>query len=352
MSPREAVGLLSIWVLVLTGCATAGGPAPHKVGGPVSRKLLCNEAAKLARFADLGVPADERAVAVAVAGRDIWVLFEPARLLRLRRAAGGPTVQMAVGGGEGGWTSLDVDPQDGSVWVASDRSLALLRFSPVDLQAATVKLARVEGPGGFHRILAGEDALYVEPTAAEQRVWRLDRSGKVLGTFFASPVPPPAGGEPVDIQKHWGRCLSLEKDPSGKILALDACSGRALEADGRGGWAERRDLTWVGQLPSPTPPHTVKGTDVGTAAERWQVGFGTGHLFYWKGRPLVLGPPAIGGKDIAAVVYVADRPGEKILETCMGRYLMFEVAASAESFAAISQRAMVYGDLAAAPDAP
>ncbi|HVT19741.1 MAG TPA: hypothetical protein VHQ90_26600 [Thermoanaerobaculia bacterium] len=210
----------------------------------------------------------------------------------------------------------------------------------------------MEGPGGFHRILAGEDALYVEPTAAERRVWRVERSGKVLGTFFSSPAPPPTADEPVDTQQHRGRCLSLEKDPSGKILALDRCSGRALEADGQGGWAERRDLTWVGQLPAITPPHTVKGTGVGTAAERWQVGFGTGHLFYWKGRPLVLGPPAVGVKDTAAVVYVADRPGERILETCLGRYLMFEVAASAESFAAISQRAIVYGDLAAAPDAP
>jgi streptogramin lyase len=125
--------------LLATACASAPAPMVNVALAPAVRRLavpgpppvflICNAAAAQVSFRAMGVPNGERPLDVAVANGHIYVLFEPARFLRLTPGeAGKLQADMRVGEPDEKWQAMDVDPTDGSVWLASEK-FGLLKIS-------------------------------------------------------------------------------------------------------------------------------------------------------------------------------------------------------------------------------
>jgi hypothetical protein len=361
MPSRSAHLLLAVALLLLAACATAPAPAPAPVkvaaaNEPRKITLFCSDKARMADFGGLGVPAVERPIDVAVTDKYIWVLFAPARLMRIVRVGEKVDVEMTVGHGDERWSTLDVDPVDGSIWVASAEKLAFEHISP-DWKRETVPVKKVVGEGGFFQLFAATDALYAKPTGADRLVWRIDRTGKVLDTAFPAretPAQGPVAGiaEVKDLKERY-HTARLLRDREGHVLVWDDRAGKVFQADGKGGYAERADIHWFDRIPEAA--HTVKGIDVGSKDERWFLTSGPGELFYWKGRPVFLGPWATGGKGPdARVLYAPGGEGGRFseyFETCQGHFID-RVATNATSYAALTQHAVLFGDFANAPDLP
>jgi hypothetical protein len=355
----RSLACLAAVVLVLSACATAPAPPPVQAASSAPRKvtLLCGATARAAVFDQIGVPAGERPLDVAVTDKYIWVLFEPSRLLRIVRKGEKVDVEMIVGQGDERWSALAVDPADDSIWVTSPQKLAFLHVSPT-WQRKVIPLQKVVGDGGFGELTVAADGLYARPTVAEKLIWRIDRTGKVLDTAFVSKAPPAAGAGPAEIRAFEYQGVRLLRDGEGHVLVWDGSAGKLFQADGKGGWTERADIHWFDH--SPDGP-TVKGIDVGGKEERWFRGGGLGELFYWKGRPVFLGPYAWAERSTAQGAQVFYVPGDGVgkptgdiaeyLEVCQGRFLS-KVAANATSYAAITDKAVLFGDLASAPDLP
>lgn len=346
--------------LLLSACATAPKPAP----APAAPKnetprisLICHSNAVAARFEELGVPKGESPVDIAISGDATYVLFRPARLLRITRKEGKMQAEMALGRPDETWNSLAVDPIDGSVWIASNE-LALRRISP-DWKARVVQLKKVEGEGGFQRIQVAKDAIYVMPTSAEESVWRVDREGNVLGTAFRITVPeapaPDAPRQMVDLQDF---SVRLEQDPEGNILVWDNGQEKLFQADGQGGWTEVDDALFAGIGRPQMESAVVKGLNVGSKDEQWLVATGARDLFYWKGRPAFLGPytsRTTGGNE--TVILIPGSGGAKeIIENCYGQPI-WSIATTSTSYAAVTTGGLapgvvILGEFASAPDLP
>src|SRR3954468_23695469 len=105
-------------LLLFSACATAPtaprpaaprpvqAPAPVQAAAAEPRKitLLCGDTARIADFAQLGVPSGERPIGVAVTGKSILVLFAPARLMRIVRLGDKIDVEMTIGHGDEQWS--------------------------------------------------------------------------------------------------------------------------------------------------------------------------------------------------------------------------------------------------------
>ena len=254
-SPLVSMGL----ALSLASCASAppaagpapaakaGSPAPAaKAGSPAPKaietrtvNLLCHEGARVIHFDKTGVPSGERSIGVALNRGSIWVLFNSGRVLQLSRGGERLDVQMHFLPPQGEVGVIAVDPLDDSVWVVSQASLDLYRFSP-EGQMSIVKLKRkVVGAGGFSGLILTHEAIYAQPTCADSAVWRLDRSGKLLGTAFTAPAKT-AGDSQVRQFHQPGEtaCYSvrLERDAQGHILAWDRAKKATYQVDDAGNW--------------------------------------------------------------------------------------------------------------------
>jgi hypothetical protein len=97
--------------------------------------------------------------------------------------------------------------------------------------------------GGFRDLLAGWDGVYVVPTACgSASIWRVDASGKVLGTS----LPVTAGQCPL---------VDLETDWSGRSWALLPESGEAWRLEMGGRWVPAgSDLAAPGPWPERAGP--------------------------------------------------------------------------------------------------
>src|SRR5262249_25635028 len=145
--------------------------------------------------------------------------------------------------------------------------------------------------------------------------------------------------------------IRLLRDREGHVLVWDAVARKLFQADGKGAYVERADPHWFDGAGGSAS--SVRGLDVGSKEERWFLSTGPQELFYWKGRPVFTGPTAMGGKEqFAQVFYVPGDQGlREYFETCRG-YYVWRVATSASHYAAITQNAVLYGDLVSAPDLP
>jgi hypothetical protein len=350
---------LAAAVAPLGGCASAPASAPAPAVTPAAQQepplprvsLLCHEGTTAARFEDLGVPREETPSAVVISGEITYVLFQPGRLLRITRKEGKIQSEMALSKPGETWAAMDVDPVDGSLWLVSTQDLALRQITP-DWKTKTVKLQKVEGSGGFSRVLAATDALYVMPTSAEKSVWRISRDGKVLGTEFSTPQRDSA--EPLRAEELMSPPLRLERDASGRILLLDPQHQALHQVDAEGHWSPAESPLLIkvwDRVPNTT---VVRGVDVGGKDEQWYLaGGGPRGLFYWKGSPVFLGPMTsnrLGKSDTLLLVPRADSVQEMI-ETCYGASIQ-GVAATPERYAAYTWNAIIFGDFAGAPDLP
>jgi hypothetical protein len=343
--------------------ACAAQPAPKAPGAPQAPKtaatpqvpapalahLLCNPAARTVTFDGSGVPEGEQPRAVALTPRYVWVLFHPARLLRVDRA-GGASVQMVVGDDGQEWDALNADPLDGSVWLGEVHPFSLHHVSP-DLRLSTVRVERAKGDGSFSALLAAPDALYVSPFGAKDQVWRLDRAGHVLSQAFPAPPPAPETADP----RHLDRSVfsGLVRDADGRVLFVDGANGKVFAWGGEG-WVETARQRSADLAPADRAT-TVKGVGVGSRGEMWYVEHGLGQPFSWKGRTILLGSHATGVRNGATVLVVPPAaPGGEprdLLEPCDGAFI-FEVKSDATGYVALTERGAIVGDFATAPDLP
>jgi streptogramin lyase len=355
-------------LLLLSACASSPAPAPASAPSarpaaapaePEPRRvsLVCHEAATALRFDEMGIPQGERPKAVAVHGDETYVLFEPGRLARITRKDGKAQLQMSLAPPGQAWTAMAVDPTDGSVWVSNDR-FALVRFDR-DWNNQVVKIKRVEGNGGFQALEAMADALYAEPFCAEDGIWRLDRKGNILSSAF--PVPPlkPADDQPMRVEELGVRCspVRMERDPEGQIVVWDYARQTLHRLDAQGSWTEVPPTFFATlQAPSADAATVVKGADLGGAQEQWYLKGSAQELFYWKSRPVFFGgftSQSRGtGQNTVLLLPRADASGfDELIESCFGLGIL-AVGTDGSRYAAVTDKVVVFGDFATAPDLP
>jgi hypothetical protein len=364
--PQRSLGfplLSACLAFSLVSCASAppaGAPASSKTSGPKGEELpsvnlLCHEGARAVRFDKMGVPDGEQPVDVALTRGFTWVLFDSGRVLQLSRGGERLAVQMRFLPVKAEIGAIAVDPLDDSVWVVSHSSVNLYQIT-ADGQMSTVKLQRkIEGEGGFSGLVVARDAIYAQPTCADTAVWRLDRSGRLLGTAFNSP-PANAAEEvyqPGNRAQNTCSSVRLERDEQGHILAWDRLKKTAYQVDDQGSWAPTQSRVFA-HFKEMGRDLGLKGVNVGEKSEQWYFPGVGGNLFFWKGRPVFVGnytaKERARGND--TVLYL---PGEdasrEVLMPCNG-FAVRRVAADATGYSAVTDRFLILGDLASAPDLP
>jgi hypothetical protein len=335
---------------------TKSAATPATPEKPRMIELFCAEGARYLSFDKLSVPSGETPVDVALTRGSIWVLF-PHRLLQLGRGGEHVEVKIHMAPPDDEWSKIDGDPLDESVWVASLTRPVLFKLT-ADGQLRTVKLQKVEGPGGFSDLLVARDALYALPTCADMAVWRIGRSGKVLGMAFQNPKPATDEPEVLQPDQVRLRCLGvrLDRDAAGNILAWNFRDRTTWQVDGQGAWTPS-DSRLFEHLPGVDEVAAVKGVYIGEASEHWYFNTGAwapGKLFFWKGKPAFLGSYANREKAIGAdtVLYLPGDAGPReVLMSCQKSYVL-AVATDTAGYAAVTDRFLVLGELATAPDLP
>ncbi len=339
--------------LVLAACSAAPPPAAAppaaKPDEPQRVSLLCHEGARAALFDQMGVPAGERPEQVALGAEHVWVRFESGRLLRLTLAGTKVDVEMRLPEPGERWTAMDVDPADGSIWLASDQ-LRLVRITPAGV-SSRIPLQGITGTSDFRDLRLEGDTVWAVPICAGYRLLRFDRTGRLRGTALR--IEPRPQGTVEDIQETsrlgCGGVL-LERDAAGRLLAFNPVEQLTYELDAQGEWVASASPLFAG-FPD-YERSVVQGVDVGGADEQWYVGGDATDLFLWKGRPVFLGPAASGNR-VSRVFIVPTAGGgtNALVESCYGN-LILDVATDGRRYAAITERTVVFGDVASAPDLP
>jgi hypothetical protein len=350
--------LLSVCLaLSLTSCASAPpAAAPSKApkpDEPSTINLLCHEGARAVRFDKAGVPEGERPVDIALTRGFTWVLFDSGRVLQLSRGGERLAVQMRFLPVKAEIGAIAVDPLDDSVWVVSNSSVNLYQIT-ADGQMSTVKLQRkVEGKGGFSGLVVTRDAIYAQPTCADTAVWRLDRSGKLLGTAFNAPAKTGDEDQVLLPGGHQSGCYSvrLERDAQGHLLAWDREKKAVYQADDQGSWSPTESPLFA-HFKEYGSDLSLKGVDVGERSEQWYFPGVGGNLFFWKGKPVFVGNFTIKERSRGSdtVLYLPEE-GREVLMTCNG-FPVRRVAADATGYTALTDRFLILGDTASAPDLP
>jgi hypothetical protein len=320
--------------LALAGCAAA--PTPEPVGpldppapvpapppaptGPPplpQSRLVCEVPVRKVLLSDLGVPEGSRPRDVALTRGTVWVLFEPNVLVGLPRrapSAGGiETVEEGetVYGAPGDvWETLSVSPRDGTIWIASASAGKLWRKPPLG-RVRPVRVPQAK-EGGFRDLLAGWDGVYVVPTACGGiggfSVWRVDASGKVLGTGL--PVAAGAGDCPrVDLESDW----------SGRSWALLPESGEVFKLDLGGRWVPAQDLA----APGPWPERAG-------AFQGW---------FFWGTEPV-----GLGGEEETLLIRRSADGVQPFREDCGAGNRLLRVTGDERGWVALTREWLLLGE--------
>jgi hypothetical protein len=343
------------FLLLLAACSQSPKPtAPGKVAGAgrIARvSLFCSSPTRTVSFETMGIPSEERPVQVALDSTYAYVLF-PTRILRLPLEGDQVEPEMTLNRGKEAWVSLDLDPVDGSVWIATDQ-FVLRRITP-GWQSEMVEVRNVGGDGGFDGIRVARDAIYATPVCAKDAVWRLDRQGNVLGSAFPIPDrPAPDPDEVLDPMELGCSKVRLERNPEGidgNVFAWDFGEHKIFNVDAQGAWTEA-DPGVFKEIS--IHPSTARGADVGTKSEQWYVSGIVRSLVYWKGRPVFLGSHASrpdSGVDTVLVVPGKTSPRDA-LHTCGGEAIQ-HAATTTDHYAAITDRALILGGMSGTPDLP
>jgi len=165
---------------------------------------------------------------------------DQSHVIEVERKAEGATFRTIAGSPDARWAALDVDPRDGSLWVVSMERLELIHILPAG-KSQVVKIPRLEGEGGFRDVLVDDEAVYVVPTCAEDALWKLDRSGKLLERAFHR-----EGDEPLTLRKEFSEAesqgtltgcvpVSLAHDLDGRVTVFDGLT-RTFSRQESGAW--------------------------------------------------------------------------------------------------------------------
>ena len=314
-------------VATLLTAACSGTPAPTAAPAPASVSWLCASAPLDIALQKAGVPAGSRPIDLALSANKVSVLLSPARIVTFARNDP-QAVDMIIGGDRSPWRAIDRDPTDGSLWVASDESVSLLRIAETG-ERTIVPGPPVQGQGGFRQIRVTRDAIYATPTAAQSAVWRLSRTGKLLGQSFEQAEPAAA----PDTQDLRHRGFWLARDLDGNVVGLDLATGELQRA--------QDDGTWVA-LPDRFPVHarssgrSLHGEAVGTSAESWYFTDEIQGFFFTPSGPVLLGSGVVGVRSRGSALFrIRDGRLETATEACTRTPLVVVVSDSL-GFAAVA----------------
>jgi hypothetical protein len=319
------LGFAAAAAAILTG-ACSGAPAPAP---PTSRGVswLCSAAPLDIALQAVGVPAGSRPIDLALSAEKVSILLSPARIVTFARTDP-KAVDMIVGREDSPWRAIDRDPTDGSLWVASDETVSLLHISETG-ERSVVPGPTVEGRGGFRQIRVTRAAIYAAPTAAQSGVWRLSRTGELLGQAF-----PRTDAEDTANALHPSRGVFwMARDLDGNVVVFDVRTGRLQRAETDGTWAALPD-----RFPAhpPTSGRSLRGQEVGTPSESWYFTDDVRGFFFAPGGPTLLGSGVAGVHSHGTVLFrVREGRIETSTENCTRTSLQVVVSDSL-GFAAIS----------------
>lgn len=333
LSPVFSATLFATIICAAVTCSGTRSQAPSSPAATASRteSWLCASSPKVISLQELGVPTDSRPVDLAISPEKVTVLLRPARLVTFSRD-NSQVVDMIVGQAEDSWRAIDFDPTDGSLWVASEDNVSLLRIAKTG-ERTVVAGPRVEGRGGLRQIRIATDGIYATPSGAADAVWRLSREGKLLTRSF-----PREKGEQPDVEKdvyiagnaQGGFWLARQLDWS--VAGFDSLTGQLYRAKADGSWELLPD-----RFPARSPgrARSLHGEAVGTSSESWYFTDVMQGLFFLPEGPVVLGSPAVGLQSKGATLFrIRDGKIERAIEYCAENGLLMAVSDSS-GFAAV-----------------
>lgn len=314
---------------------------------------VCGAGARTLAWSELGVPERARPIDLALGPDAVWVLFEPTFLLRVARAAGAgdePTFTSPAQEGET-WSAVDVDPSDGSVWLARRDAYEILRL--FDGGARRVRLDRVTGAGGLVELVAAGEALHTTPFCADHALWTFDRQGGGLRAGFAAPEGEGAEVDDTRTVNLADACprVHLARDADGRVTAFDPFDVRLHRFAGDGWQA-------IGGPFDLQPPRrytdrsTLREERVGPEqAARYLPDVVRG-LTYLAGRPVMVGGPVLvdleGNRTSIEGTVLYRLEGDVLVpafERCDGDVLL-DLESDAAGHAAVTERALIIGPVA------
>lgn len=340
------------------GCASA--PPATAPAEPAAEPVIpdaawvCGPGARTLAWSELGVPERARPIDLALGPDAVWVLFEPTFLLRVPRAAGSgdaPTFTSPAQEGET-WSAIDVDPSDGSVWLARRDAYEALQV--VDGGARRVRLERVTGEGGLVELVVAGDALHTTPFCADHALWTFDRQGGGLRAGFAAPEGEGLEVDDTRFINMGNACprVHLARDAEGRVTAFDPFDVRLhrLAGDGWEAIGGPFDL----QPPSRyTDTSTLRQERVGPdQAGRYLPDVVRG-LTFLAGRPVLLGGPVTvdRGRNRSStegtILYRLE--GDLLVpavERC-DREVLLDLESDPTGHAAVTERSLIIGPAAA-----
>ena len=260
-------------------------------------RLVCEVPVRKVPLSELGLPEGSRPRDLALTRSTIWILFEPALLVGFPRRPGELDELETIYGARGDvWESLAVSPRDGSLWMASSTAPRLWHKPPLG-RVRPVRVAQAK-EGGFRDVAARWDGIYIAPSSCNgNAVWRVDPSGKLLGTAL-----PQAGCPPVDLETDW----------SGRTWAFFPGTGETFTVDGGDRWTPQG-----GGSPWPASAGPFRGR------------------FFWGTEPV-----GMGGEEETVLV----RGAEPFREDCGAGNRLLRVAGDSRGWAALTREWLLVGE--------
>lgn len=268
-------------------------PAPPIPQG----RLVCDVPVRKVLLSELGLPEGSRPRDMALTRSTVWILFEPALLVGMaRKPEELDEVEMIYGARGDAWETLSASPRDGSLWMASSTAPRLWHKPPLG-RIRPVRVPQAK-EGGFRDVAVRWDGIHVAPTACDgSSVWRIDPSGKVLGTAL-----PRAACPPVDLETDW----------SGRTWAFFPQTGETFAVDGGDRWTPQ-----AGGSSWPERAGPFRGR------------------FFWGTEPV-----GMGGEAETVLV----RGAEPFREDCGAGNRLLRVAGDARGWAALTREWLLLGE--------
>ena len=259
-------------------------------------RLVCEVPVRKIPLSELGLPEGSRPRDMALTRSTIWILFEPALLVGMARSGDLDEVEMIYGARGDVWETLSVSPRDGSLWMASSTAPRLWHKPPLG-RVRPVRVAQAK-EGGFRDVAARWDGIYITPSSCNgSSVWRVDPSGKLLGTALPRPDCPP-----VDLETDW----------SGRTWAFFPGTGETFTVDAGDRWTPNGS-------PAPWPERA------GPFRGR----------FFWGTEPV-----GMGGEEETVLV----RGAEPFREDCGAGNRLLRVAGDSRGWAALTREWLLLGE--------
>jgi len=342
-----------VTVLSLTAaCATPAGPpsTPPTIpaAAPEARvedaALLCNSSARITSWKSLKVPGSYRPVDVALTPDRVWVLLAPPALVSVPREGDVGQPKYFIPKGTADWSSIDADPSDGSLWIASANAYRLAHVL-TDGTQQQIDLKRVQGEGGLRQLRVGRDRIYGVPVCADEALWIFNRQGELVDYTFAAPerLADVDTSRTVNIA-YACPMVFMARGETGQVMALNPADVKLYRAGEGKNWevvGGPYDLQPPGRYTDTTKLRTIPLPGGGTLYYLPDL---VSRLFLHGGSPMLLGT-AVYEHDAVRGTLLYRLEGNTLtpsVEVC-GRQMLLDVESDGQVYAAITGRELIVG---------